>query len=145
MIDMAERFADLDGIHLRLDAKGILHMDLTRDLWWELEHSEEVWNTIEAWTDEPVCLCVCLDRVKGASSAGRSYHRERGIAGRTLALGLWGGGVVGRFVGNLFLRLNRPRYPTRLFSTEDEAMRYLISVRDGLPLSHDSGQTPQKG
>ena len=139
------RVAELGDMTLRHGADGIMHLDFGRDVWWEVEHAIQLWDTIESWTSEPVCLAVCLDRVKGASSASRSYGANERVVRNTLALGLWGGGVIGRFVGNLFMRLNRPSYPTHMFATEDEALRYVLSVRDGVPLSDGSGQTPQKG
>lgn len=45
---------------------------------------------------------------------------------RVAGCGIVATNPVGRMVGNFFIRLTRPPYPTRLFSGRDEAAAWLL-------------------
>ena len=53
-------------------------------------------------------------------------HYARSEAGKNLtACGILIGSPVGRMIGNFFLRINKPIYPTKLFNSENEAIEWL--------------------
>ncbi|MBW2290946.1 MAG: STAS/SEC14 domain-containing protein [Deltaproteobacteria bacterium] len=57
------------------------------------------------------------------------YGSEEG-AGAINALALVGDSAFSRVVGNLFIRLSKARFPTRLFSSTDEAIAWLRKSAD---------------
>jgi len=58
----------------------------------------------------------------------REFYARRA---ETKALALLIDSGFGRVAGNLFLSLNVPKFPTRLFTTEDDAVRWLKKVTKG--------------
>jgi hypothetical protein len=68
--------------------------------------------------------------VDGSGCAGMSREARRFFAGEQAAAviraqAIVSRGAVGRMIGNFFLGLNKPPFPTRIFEDEAEARRWL--------------------
>lgn len=61
----------------------------------------------------------------GASKAAREYYVSEVAATYKSALAMLTKSALQRVLGNLFLSMNSPPYPSRLFTDEDEAIAWL--------------------
>lgn len=102
-----------DGVHLTEDvARAILK-----------EH-------VELCGDTPVPVLVCLNRIKSMSREARVFfaHSDETPAASALVAMLVAS-PIGRVVANFFLSLNKTRVPTRSFTDESKAIRWLKKSR----------------
>jgi hypothetical protein len=65
------------------------------------------------------------DITTGADREARKYYVQEESAQFKLAMAMLVNSPVQRMLGNLFMRLNKPPYPTRLFKLEKEALTWL--------------------
>ena len=72
-------------------------------------------------------LLVDLRGAKSQSAEARAYMAGPEGLKVSQAVGLLIGSPVSRVLGNLYLRLNKPPIPTRLFTSEEEALAWLRS------------------
>ena len=70
-------------------------------------------------------LLVDLRGTAAASREARAYFAGPETAKVVSAVALLVGSPISSVIGNFFLRLNQPRYPTRLFTDEAEALPWL--------------------
>lgn len=74
-------------------------------------------------------MCAVLadirDVSKGADSAARRYYASEEGSHLKAAMALVADSPIQRMIGNLFLRVSRPRYPTRLFGNPNDALSWL--------------------
>ena len=70
-------------------------------------------------------VLVDMRRVRSIDRAARVHYVSPESALRTLAVGILVGSPLSRVVGNFFIGLNKAPIPTRLFSAEPEALRWL--------------------
>jgi hypothetical protein len=76
-------------------------------------------------------VLVDLRPVRSQTAEARA-HFAGPAAGRIASgLALLIGSPLSRVLGNFYLRFNRPGFPTRLFSSEDEALRWLAELAAG--------------
>jgi hypothetical protein len=75
-----------------------------------------------------VGVLVDLRPLRSQSAEARAHFAgpEAGRIARGLALLI--GSPLSRVLGNFYLRFNRPGFPTRLFSSEDEGLRWLTEL-----------------
>jgi len=78
---------------------------------------------------QPVLLCADITFVKGASVEARALGASEEFFDVIRAIGMATDSKVARVVGNFFVRFNRPRYPSKLFNTEELAQQWLRSLR----------------
>jgi hypothetical protein len=73
--------------------------------------------------------CIVDGRVAGTAEPGvREYYATPNSTRLTLALALLVGSAAMRVVANLFLTLNKPSVPTRMFTSEAEALEWLRRI-----------------
>ena len=70
-------------------------------------------------------LLVKMGEIKSIDTAARSYIGGKEAAKNVHATALLIQSHVGRVIGNFMLGLNKTIYPTRLFTSEDEAVAWL--------------------
>jgi hypothetical protein len=70
-------------------------------------------------------LFIDMTRMMSATREARSYYGGEEPAKYSLAQALLVGSAVSRIIGNFFIRLNRTSFPTRLFTSEAEALEWL--------------------
>ena len=66
-----------------------------------------------------------IRNVKSVNRAARVYVTSQEAAGLVSATALLVASPVSRMVGNFFLRVNKPPYPTKLFTSEAKAIEWL--------------------
>ncbi|PCH67258.1 MAG: hypothetical protein COC01_06260 [Bacteroidetes bacterium] len=61
----------------------------------------------------------------GASPEAREFGNSDEIKQTYSAIGLLVGSVFNRVLGSLFMTINKPPYPVKMFATKEEAMEWL--------------------
>lgn len=79
---------------------------------------------------QKVVLLVDMSNLKAIDRESRKYGVEDAVA-VTAAVGLFGNSFFTRTIGNLWLRINKPPYPTRIFADEVEAYEWLLQYVEG--------------
>jgi len=72
-----------------------------------------------------VPVLVDITEVKGADREARAYLASEEAAIVQCAAALIVGSPLSKIVGNFFLGLNKTKFPTRLFTSEKRAVRWL--------------------
>lgn len=75
-----------------------------------------------------VPLLVDIRQTGTLSREARMHYGSQEGARVITAVALVGDSAFSRVVGNLFIRLSKPRYPARLFSSVDEAIVWLRGI-----------------
>ena len=70
-------------------------------------------------------LLVDIRLMKGFNQEARAYYASEEVVQMISALALWVESPVSRVLANFFLGLNRVRVPTKLFTSEEEAVAWL--------------------
>lgn len=70
-------------------------------------------------------MVVDSSRMKSLAREARYYYAGEEAAKAACAVGLLVGTPVSRVLGNFYIGLSNPHLPTRLFSSEDEALEWL--------------------
>ena len=63
----------------------------------------------------------------GADRHGRAYYISEQAARYKLCMAMLVGSPLQKIIGNIFIRVSRPPYPTKLFTTEEDANLWLMS------------------
>ena len=117
---------------LRIDSQRIIHIrfnDCDRHGLTEAMEIVEAHNTLAAGV--PACVLADIRSVKvGADRAARKYYVSPESAEYKRGMAMVVSSPMQRMLGNIFMRLNRPPYPTRLFMHEAEALRWLEHLED---------------
>ncbi|HXU72616.1 MAG TPA: hypothetical protein VN947_25010 [Polyangia bacterium] len=74
-------------------------------------------------------VVVFMDRILEQHSAARAVYRDAPDPAFITCYALVGGTAFGRAVGSIFIGISRPKVPTRLFATLDEARAWARSQR----------------
>ena len=80
---------------------------------------------IELVGDNRVVSLVDIRQIKSVTREARTHATDESVSRFALALALIVDTPVSRVIGNFFLGINRPPYPTRLFTSEREAVNWL--------------------
>jgi hypothetical protein len=109
-----------------LDDEGILHVMAKPGASIALEDAQEIMRllcVLGAGRSRP--SLVDLTGMKAMSREARTYFAGPETAKTEKAAALLIGSPLGRAMGNFFMGLNKPIIPTRLFTSEDEALVWL--------------------
>jgi hypothetical protein len=71
------------------------------------------------------CLLIDLRGVRGSQREARAHFARSGAASLVVACALLAESPLDRIIGNFFMRLGRPPYPTRLFGSVEDALGWL--------------------
>ena len=74
---------------------------------------------------KPAPVIVDIRMAKTISADARDHYAGEQAADIQLALALLIGNSISRLIGNFFLTLHQPLMPTRLFTNEAEAIKWL--------------------
>ena len=117
---------------IRLDDDGIVRAELLPHI--DVDHADAVEAVGAIATlsgGKRVPVLVDLRRVKSMSREARTYFSGVETSRTESAAALLVGSPLTRAIGNFFLGLNRPCFPTRLFTSEEDALAWLHGFRDG--------------
>ncbi len=62
----------------------------------------------------------------------RNYAKSDDVTSITYAMAIVTGSSVGKILGNFFIGLNKPKFPTKLFTREDVAKDWLKKYKSAL-------------
>lgn len=85
---------------------------------------------------QQVRLLIDMRRIKSQDREVREYYTQQGYAIGLQAVAILVGSPVSRVIGNLYIGFNKSNIPTRLFTSEAEAIAWLKEF----PLSSDDQQ-----
>ena len=109
-----------------LDEQGILYMAIEGNPEMVLEDAIENMNMIKELVPKmPRLLLTDIRNVKSTSKAYRDYFSQDEQQKEISVLAVLVGSPVSKIMGNLFLSINKPTYPMKLFSEETEAIKWL--------------------
>jgi hypothetical protein len=109
-----------------LGEDGILRTVLSQGCRIDLERAQEIWDAQRRLLGSDRALSfVDIRGISHASRGARELLGGKAQQRLTIALALLAGSGVSKVIGNFFLGLNRPRFPTRLFTSESEAIEWL--------------------
>ncbi len=72
-------------------------------------------------------VLVDMKQIKGMAGDARKYSAGYEVEGITSALAMVVDSPLSKTLGNLWLRINKPSFPTKLFNLESEAVIWLKS------------------
>ncbi len=70
-------------------------------------------------------LLADIRKIKSADRESRVFSASAAAVKVITALAIFISSPVGKVLGNIFMRINNPPYPTRLFTSEAEAIEWL--------------------
>ncbi|MCH2044194.1 MAG: hypothetical protein MK212_08615 [Saprospiraceae bacterium] len=120
------------GIFEELD-NGIIKITLWNNYYSEYDHSMESLEIIKQLYDrqqKKVCILGDIRGIKGASKKSRASVTQNGELAphkHIQALALVIGSPVAKMIGNFILKFNKPSFPFRLFTKEEDAIQFLMT------------------
>ena len=101
-----------------------------------LENALENRKVGEALYDGSAMLwLIDIRNVKSTTKEAREIGASEETARRTGAMAILVESQMTKTIGNLFMKLNQPKYPTRMFTEEKDAVAWLLSQSKQLPLA----------
>ena len=76
---------------------------------------------------EPMLVLSDIRGLRSASASARAAAASPEATRLNRAAAIVVGSRATRMIGNFFLKLNRPAYPSRIFNSEDAALAWLLS------------------
>lgn len=102
---------------------GVVVARLNDGMYEELEHAKLAGNAItEFCGGSGARVMVVFGKAKGQSREAREYWASTNVVGRA-ALVI--GSPLSRVLGNIYMGIQKPKMPTRLFTLEAEALAWL--------------------
>lgn len=80
------------------------------------------------FVDEKFPLLIDARGIKSMTREARTFFTTNGRETNTMAFAILIDSSVSRVVGNFFLGINKPAVPTKLFSNEKEAIKWLMNL-----------------
>jgi len=109
-----------------LDEEGIIRENVNPGSIIDLEVAkEEIAAYAVLCKNEARPLLVDIRNVKSVTGEARSHLAGEEGAKITRAVALLIGSPLSRIMGNFFLGLNKPSFPSKLFASEEEALLWL--------------------
>lgn len=109
------------------DTEGIVHIHFKPT---ERHGAGEAHRVVDAHNElAEGTPCLVLADIKdvtvGANRAARVHYVSHESSKYKLGMAMLVQSPMQRMLGNIFLRINRPPYPTRLFSQKEDALEWL--------------------
>ena len=70
-------------------------------------------------------LYIDMTNQKGATPDAREFGSSEEVIQTYAAIGILVGSVFNRILGSLFMKINKPPYPVKMFTKKEEAMEWL--------------------
>lgn len=121
---------ETEAAEVERDADGVVHLRFRPDTVLVGENTGEVGRAhIEAAAGKPRPCLADVREVKSTSHEARDVAVSPEVAAIIDSLAVIVDSPLSRVLGNFFIRLRRPEYPTRLVPSEEEGLAWLESVR----------------
>jgi hypothetical protein len=109
------------------DERGFIHAVMRQGCEMALSDARENVAAIYGLGGKRMPVLVDMRGVRSQTREARQYFEGPEAEQATLAVALLIGSPVSRMLANFFVRLSTQRIPTRLFTDEDEAIRWLLA------------------
>ena len=107
-------------------ADGICRLDWVANAEVTMKAAQEVMAAYDAIRqDRRLPLLIDTKSMKSFAREARQYYASDEAAARASAAAIVVGTPVSKVLGNFYLGLSNPRLPSRLFTSEDEALIWL--------------------
>ena len=109
-----------------LNEDGILWVKTLPQAYYTLADAQknvEIMHQLADGQKRPVL--VEMKQIKGMDGDARAYSAGDNVEGITLALAMVIGSTLGKTLGNLWLGINKPPFPSKIFVSEEEAITWL--------------------
>ena len=111
---------------IRMGEDGIIHIEYLPGAELALENvKEEEAAAAKLANGKRFPILVDSRNLRSLSKEGRAYIEGEGGAKVSIATAVLITTPIGRIIGNFFMSINRPIYPVKLFTSEDEAIEWL--------------------
>lgn len=123
------------GIFEELD-NGIIKITIWNKYYSEYDHSIESLEIIKELHDreqKKICILGDIRGIKGSSKESRASVTKDGELAphrHIEALALIINSSIARMIGNFILKFNRPRFPFKLFTKEEDAIQFLMKYQE---------------
>jgi hypothetical protein len=117
---------ELDAAKMRRREDGVLHVVLADDLDLTLETCRAMNAAVQQLAQGPSLILSDLRGMRSSGILQMRYAVAPEVIGVIRRLALVVGSPVSRTLGNVFVALAKPPYPTRLFTDEDAAVAWLL-------------------
>ena len=109
-----------------MDELGILHTDYYEGVEINLNDAKEEAKRAMYLNNEKKALqIIYLDKIKSVSMLAKQYYAGKESAKVWTAVALLAKSPLSRTIGNLFLKINKPSFPVKMFSDKEKAIEWL--------------------
>ncbi len=123
---MKNEVIDTRAARIWIDDDSILHFEILPEADVILADAQEnIAICARLKRTERACLMIDLRAIKSITREARTYFAGNEAGELAEACAILIGSAGSRVIGNFFLGLNKPTFPTRLFSSEDKALAWL--------------------
>ena len=121
---MEHTVVEIDCAKMWMAEDGVCCITISPNIEITIEDAEQILAAqIKLTGGNHTPVLVDIRQLKSATREARTFGASK--AQTTLALALLVASPVGRMVGNIFISFSRPPFPTRLFTSEDDAHAWL--------------------
>lgn len=115
---------------VRLRTDGILEFRYKDAVDVTLLDAQKLAQSAAELTDKPLRTLVIISRVRSVSKDARSFFIGKENQALSSNVALVAGTAISSMIGNFFLGLNKPPFPTRVFADEGTALAWLMRESD---------------
>jgi hypothetical protein len=125
---LGEKHFDYASVRVRTD--GIVQVNSKEDFVYTIEETVEVHKAINELTDEKMMLVLHVPgRYTSIDEETRRFIASKHGLRFTIAQAFVIGSMAQRIIANFFMKVNKPARPTRFFTSQGEAEKWLKAVR----------------
>lgn len=110
-----------------LDPDGFLFSKIKANAYLEIEDGIESFEASRALTEgRKTPILIDIREMKGISRECRQYFAGEDVAQERSAAAMIIGSSLTQIIGNFFIGLNKTKFPTRLFTDEEKARKWIL-------------------
>ena len=122
----AEQWIETTTARIKLREDGLLEFWVRDGARETLDTSKENMAAIARLVTEPTPVLALMAGIREATAEAREYFRNSEISERIISkVALVVDSPVSMVIGNVYLRVNRPQKPRRIFTSKEEAEVWL--------------------
>ena len=125
------KYHDLDCYWTWMGDDGIARTKVKPGAEIELKHAKENSLAVNNF-DSPASYPIIVDttNIKSITKEARDHFSMRGRSSKVYAIAIIRNSTIGNMVANFFIGLNKPIVPTKLFSSEEEAVLWCQKITE---------------
>jgi hypothetical protein len=125
--DMSPERRERTPFHIELDERDIVHVRYEPDTNLKVDILREVFGRIEEVSGgRRLPVIVHMENIKSADRETRSFAGSSNVAS---IMALLSSSPIDRAIGNFYMFVSNPTTPTKMFSSEEDAIRWIEDHR----------------